>query len=104
MEIEIVKEKETPLLSRRRINAMAYYEGATPSRVQFLNEVAKKLKADAKLISVRHIYTRFGSPRAKLIVHQYIDRASFEKLEGKGMVDKNEGKKPAKKGAQAKSE
>jgi small subunit ribosomal protein S24e len=97
MEIEVLKEKETPLLSRKRISAMAYYEGSTPSRIKILNEVAKKLKADVKLVSIRHIYTRFGSPRAKLIVHLYKDRKAYEVLEGKKLVDKHTEKKAEQK-------
>ncbi|MBN2458194.1 hypothetical protein JXB31_03635 [Candidatus Woesearchaeota archaeon] len=96
MEIEILKEKETPLLSRRRITAMATYEGATPSRIKFLQAVSKELKADTKLISIRHIYTRFGSTRAKLIIHQYMDRESFEKLESKNTAKKHEIKEEKK--------
>ncbi len=93
MEIEIVKEIETPLLSRKRVTAWATFQGPTPSRVQILKEAAKVLKTDEGLISIRHIYTRFGHERVKLIIHVYNDQNTMVMLEGKGLADKHKQKK-----------
>ena len=91
MEIEIVKEKETPLVSRKRVTAWINHTGRTPSRVEILSGLSKKLKVDKELISIRHIYTRFGEQRVKLIIHVYNDKDSLVKLEGEGLVKKHQG-------------
>lgn len=97
MEIEISKEKDTPLLSRKRVTAWAYYEGATPSRKVVLKEFAKKVKADPKNTVIKHIYTRFGQTDMKIIANVYNDRQTLERLESKNMIEKNkvEEEKPA---------
>ena len=91
MEIEIVKEKETPLVSRKRVTAWINHTGRTPSRVEILDGLSKKLKVKKELISIRHIYTRFGEQRVKLIIHVYNDKESLVKLEGEGLVKKHQG-------------
>lgn len=99
MEIEITKEKETPLLSRKRVTAFAHYEGSTPSRLKIMKEVAKALKADENLVILRHIYTRFGQHRAKLIIHTYSDEQTMLRLEGAELVAKHRPKAEKKEGA-----
>lgn len=97
MEIEIQKQRETPLLARKRVTAIAHYEGTTPSRIQIRKEIASKVKSDEDLVIIRHIYTKFGSRDAKIIAHVYNDKAMVEKLEGKKLIDKHSGKKAEKK-------
>lgn len=89
MEIEIEKEKETPLLSRKRVTAWVYYQGATPSRKEVLKEFAKKLNVDTDKIIIKHMYTRFGQMDLKLIANVYNDRETLEKLETKSHIEKN---------------
>ncbi len=90
MEIKIQKEKETPLLSRKRISVMANYSGATPSRSELRKAIASKIKAKEELLVIRHIYTRFGQQKAKVIVHLYSDPITMVRLEGQELVDKHE--------------
>jgi len=89
MNIEIVKEKETPLLGRKRFTMWADYQGSTPSRVKFCNEIANKLKVSKDLVVIRHIYTRFGEQRSKLLIHIYDDEKTMIELEGKNLVEKH---------------
>jgi small subunit ribosomal protein S24e len=94
MDIEIIKEKETPLLSRKRVTAWAHSEGVTPSRKKICIELSKHLKVKPELVIVRHIYTRFGVQKAKLIAHVYDDRNVLVKLEGKKLVEKHKIEQP----------
>jgi small subunit ribosomal protein S24e len=98
MELEIQKERETPLLSRKRVTIEATYEGKTPSRVDLRKSVAAKIKSPEELIVVRHIYTKFGQQKAKIIAHVYSDPKTMLRLEGSHMVEKQSGKKAAKAG------
>ena len=89
MELEITKQRETPLLERTRISAMVDFENKTPSRVQLRKDIAKKLKTDESLIIIRHIYQRYGQKTAKVIAHVYKDAKYMERLEGKVLIDKH---------------
>ena len=97
MDIKIVKEKDTPLLSRKRVTIYAQYKGATPSRPELQGEIAKKLKTKPDLVVLRHIYTRFGQERSKIIVHIYNDTKTMVMLEGQALVDKHKPKGSAEK-------
>ncbi|MFC1730496.1 30S ribosomal protein S24e [candidate division KSB1 bacterium] len=93
MKLEIKKERDTPLLSRKRVTLMAEYEGATPSRLDVKKEVAKKVSAKENLVIIKHIYTRFGSQKSKIIAHVYSDEAEMKKLENDSLLVKHSPKK-----------
>ena len=52
MNIKILKQKESPLLSRKRISVEATFKGATPSKSTLKKELATKLKAKEDLIEI----------------------------------------------------
>lgn len=89
MEIQITKEKETPLLSRKRMTAWVNYQGATPSRKEVLKEFAKTAKAKPQNTIIKHMYTRFGQTDMKVIAHVYSDEGTLQRLESKNLIEKN---------------
>jgi ribosomal protein S24E len=97
MKVELQKEKELPLMSRKRATFTVECEGATPARKDLVKEIAKKINVSEKLIVVKHIYSKFGFTGAKVIVHIYKNEADMNKFEHKGLLEKQTGKK--KKGA-----
>ncbi len=97
MELEILKQKETPLLSRKRVSVMVSFNGPTPSRAKLRKEIASKLKESPEMVILRHIYTRFGKQKAKVIAHIYSDKKVMLKLEGKKLVEKHQPKESEKK-------
>ncbi len=101
MKIEVLKERETPLLSRKRVSLMAEYQGPTPSRMDFLKEVAKIVDSDVSLIIIKHIYTRFGRQKAKIIAHVYNNMDDMKKLEDESLLKKHVKKEEPKKEDQA---
>jgi small subunit ribosomal protein S24e len=104
MKLELIKDRETPLLSRTRVTLGLEYEGATPSRLQLRKEVAGKLKVDESLVVLKHIYTRFGQHKAKIIAHVYKNADDLKRIEDEYMTVKHldkEGKAKAKEARQA---
>lgn len=99
MKLDVQKERDTPLLARTRFTLSAEYSGATPSRRDFLKEVSKKLKSNEKLTVIRHVYSKFGRQKAKIIVHVYDTADAMNKLEGEGLIKKHQA--PPKKEAPA---
>jgi len=89
MQIEVKKERDTPLLSRKRVTITAEYEGATPSRNDLRKEIAKKINAKENLVVLKHIYTRFGSQKAKIIAHVYNNEEDLKKLENDSLLVKH---------------
>lgn len=82
MELEILKQRDMPLLDRQRIVATLNFEaGPTPSILQLKDLLADALHVDKTLLSIRHVYQRFGEPKAKVIVHVYKNRKDLERLE-----------------------
>ena len=101
MKVEVLKERETPLLSRKRVSLMAEYQGPTPSRMDFLKEVAKIVDTDPSLIIIKHIYTRFGRQKAKIIAHVYNNADDMKKLEDEYLLKKHVKKEEKKDQAEA---
>ena len=94
MKIEIQKERETPLLWRRRVTAMVEFEGATPSRKQIQQAVAKKLDANEKLTIIKHVYPRYGDSMAKVIAHVYSKEEDKNTVEAKYLLKKHAVEEP----------
>ncbi len=101
MDMKILKEREFPLLKRKRVACMFEFTGPTPSIVQFRDSLSSKFKVDKGLVAIRHVYQRFGKPTAKVIAHIYSDKAYKEKLEKTKAAEKKE-VEAAKKAAEEK--
>lgn len=80
MQMNIVKEKETPLLSRKRVTLEIDYNGATPSSNDIVKELSKKLKSKEDLVEIRHIYKKFGKSKSKVIAHIYENPEVMSKI------------------------
>lgn len=96
MDLNIIKEKEVPLLDRKRVTLQYNsQEGKTPPRKQIAKEVAKKIGAKEDCVAIRHIYTKFGETASKIIAHVYKDFKTLEKYEDESTLVK-QGLKEAK--------
>ena len=83
MQIDIAEKKEEPLLSRTMVRANMDFEKSTPSYTETAALLASSLKADEKLIAIRHIYTQFGSKKARIIAYLYTDEGKKQAVEPK---------------------
>jgi len=81
MKLDIIKETEIPLFKRKRVSCMVDFAGATPSNEKLRESLATKMKVNKNQVAVRHIYQRFGLPRAKIIAHVYKDFETLKKVE-----------------------
>lgn len=92
MELKITEKKEEPLLNRTRIEGTLTFDKATPSKEELKNQLANNQKSKPELVAIKHIYTGYGKPHAKIIAYIYNSKQDFEKIEPKP-------KKAAKAGA-----
>lgn len=101
MKLEILKERTTPLLSRRRVTALVSFEGATPSRNDLKKAVAKKVDSTENLVIIKHVYPRFGNPEAKIIAHVYGSEEEKRNVEKEYILKKHVAKEAPKEKAPA---
>ncbi|MBW2997647.1 hypothetical protein KY349_04880 [Candidatus Woesearchaeota archaeon] len=97
MDLKILKERDTPLLSRKRFTFEVSFKGPTPTRTQLRDAIASNVKADKELTVVKHIYTRYGVEKAKVMAHVYTDKNDLVRYEEKGVLAKHMKKKEEKK-------
>jgi len=97
MSLKIIYDKENPLLNRRRIAFEASHEkSATPKKEELKKEISKFVKIGENLISIRHVYSKFGMNKSKVITHIYDNEETFKKLESKKLKVKKDGKEEKK--------
>jgi len=89
MKLELLKEKEIPILSRKRYTYILETNAATPSRLELLKEIAKKQDVAEKLIVIKHIYSQYGSQKVKIIVNVYKKEEDLKKFEHKSLISKH---------------
>lgn len=80
MEIVIEKTIENPYFQRKEVHGEITFIGPTPSQKQLAEAIAAKLGAKAEAIFVVHVYTAFGSQKAKFEVHVYPSKEQLEKI------------------------
>ena len=90
MNLQILKEKEVPLLSRKRVSLMIKEVASTPSRKEIINHVSKKLNVKAANTVIRHIYPQYGMSDVKVIVHIYYDEKKMKLLEHANLLKKHD--------------
>jgi ribosomal protein S24E len=95
-----LEDKKQPLFSRRIISAeIDFSEGKTPSRADVRNEIARAVKAEGKLVSVRKIATAYGHRKANVEAFVYATEAELAKSEPKHILDRHAPKKAKGEGA-----
>lgn len=97
MQLNITNKKDEPLLSRTMVTANLEFEKATPSYAEIAPLLAAHLKADEKLVAIRHVYNSFGAKKAEVIAYVYPDENKKNFIEPKLKEKKDKKAKEAKK-------
>lgn len=96
MDLQITTQKENPLLSRTEVSAKIQFEGATPSRKDVQQAVAKAVKAKEPMVVIKQVATDYGAPFATVTAFVYNDETAMTRLERKNLLEKHIGHEPAK--------
>ncbi|MEK6940350.1 MAG: hypothetical protein AABW49_00420 [Nanoarchaeota archaeon] len=95
MSIKIIKERDLPLLSRKRITFVLDHPGMSTPKIEAISqEVATELKSTIDCIKIQHVYPQFGLQQSKIIAHVYSSAEALNKIETK---HKKNGKQKEKK-------
>ena len=82
--MKVIKKVDTPLLSRTRVTLEDEHFGkATPTKATLKKEAAALLNVPEELVSLRHIYTKYGIGKSKIIAHVYNKLEDLQRLEKK---------------------
>lgn len=88
MELQQLKSTDFPLLSRKRVEYMMSFKGATPARIDVVEALAKAEKSKSDTVAIRHIYTKFGVEKAKIIAHVYKSNEEMKQFENEKLIAK----------------
>jgi ribosomal protein S24E len=92
--MEVVKNFENKLLNRKEVIAKIVEKDPSMKRVEVKAQLAKKLKADEKLVVIKKINNHYGSRTVEVEAYVYDDAKTMEKLTPKHIAKRNA---PAKK-------
>lgn len=109
MNIQVIQEKNNPMLNRREIVFKVTYDEATPSRKSIVDKIAATMNSKQGLVIVDNLKTEFGkregigyakiyenADRVKQVERPHIiERNTFNKPEGEGAAKTEEAKKEA---------
>ncbi len=88
MNLEIIEEKENPLLGRKEVRFRVDYKGKTPSFEDVRNELIKKINVDRTLTIIDSVNSDFGGQTAFVYAKIYKDEESM-KVEPGHRIKKN---------------
>jgi len=80
MKLTIKKQKDSPLLRRKEIEAELVFTGPTPSKDAVKNDIAGQMKVKADVVEIKEIRTVFGQQASKAVIYVYTDAASKKEM------------------------
>lgn len=88
--VNITKEFDNKLLKRKEVVAEIETQSTTTSRKEAKEQLAKKLKADEKLMIIENITSHFGSKLTTVTAFVYDDEETLKKVTLKHILKRNE--------------
>ena len=90
MEVNIVSQKENPLLKRKEIRfSVKNVAGATPPRLETRKAVAEALKANVDLIFIKKFETRLGTHTVVGVANLYDSAEQAKRIERDYIIKRN---------------
>ncbi len=82
--MKILNQIEAPLLNRTRVVLELEHLGkSTPKKEEIQKEVSTFLKESPELISIKHVYSKYGIGKSKVIINVYKNAEDYKKFETK---------------------
>ncbi|MHC1579553.1 MAG: 30S ribosomal protein S24e [Candidatus Alkanophagales archaeon] len=91
MEVEIIEERENPLLERKEVRFRIRHEGRTPSRKEVRELLVKELNTSPNLLVVESIRTEFGKREVRGYAKVYRSEERLRSVERPHVIRKNFG-------------
>jgi len=105
MEIEVIEEKENPVLHRKEVSFKVVHKGPTPRRKEVREKLIANLSADKKLFVVDSLESGFGSREERGLAKIYEDIEAMVETEPRHNLKSNfSGKELAEMGVKVEEE
>ncbi len=89
MEIQVIEEKNNPLLNRREIIFRVIYDDATPSRKSIVDRLAATFNSKQGLVVVDNIKTEFGKRESIGYAKLYDSAERVNEIERPHIIKRN---------------
>lgn len=89
MKIDVVSEKENPLLERKEVVVRILHSGATPTRSEIRSKLIAKLNADSNTLILSPLEQRYGSTETLAKVKIYSSKERALQVESPHIIRKN---------------
>ncbi|MFH1377070.1 MAG: hypothetical protein ABIH25_05535 [Candidatus Woesearchaeota archaeon] len=103
--MKILEKNQSELIARTEIIAEVEHTAKpTPSEETIKENLSKELKIEKDLIIIKHIFSKFGEGKSKIIAYTYKDKETLKRVEKKSKKQRKAEKEAAKKKAAPKEE
>ncbi len=89
MKLQIINDKENPLLERRELVVKILHEKATPPRKEVRSKLIAELNLDKDSTIVDRMLPKFGSREVIVFVKVYKTRERMLEIEDESKIKKN---------------
>lgn len=89
MEIEVISEKENPMLHRTDVRFRIVHEEASPSRLSVRDSLAAKLNKDSSEVVIHRLDTKYGMRKTIGYAKVYESPEDAIEVEQDYMLDRN---------------
>lgn len=86
MNLEIIQERNNPLLSRKELDLLIVYESSTPKRDEVRKAIAEKYGVEVERVIIEKMVSLFGARKARAHVHIYDTVEDAKKYERKHIL------------------
>ncbi len=90
MEIEIVEERDNPLLFRKEVHFVVRHEdGGTPRRSEVLRKLAAMLDVDKEVVLIHRMESEFGKRETRGYAKVYRSYEDLEDIEPDHLIERH---------------
>jgi small subunit ribosomal protein S24e len=96
MEIQVIQEKNNPMLNRREVVFKVTHDDVTPSRFSIIDRLAATMNSKRGLVIIDSIKTEFGKRESIGYAKIYETEERARQVERPHIIERNVEKKEAK--------
>ena len=89
MEIQILEEKENPLMERKEIQLRVIQDAGSPKISDLRKKIAAQLSLPESLFVVQHLYAEYGMNESRCTLKVYTSEERLKTVEAEHVLRKN---------------
>jgi small subunit ribosomal protein S24e len=89
MEIQILEEKDNPLLDRKEIQLRIIQDAGSPKIADLRKKIAAQLSLDESLFVVQHVCAEYGMNESRCLLKAYNSKERLKAVEADHVLRKN---------------